>query len=843
MEEGDIFTGFKEPEEEAPVVNLNPQAAQGPSRALAMWLLHFLLFVQAVFHISDNALTYFIKFFKVFFSVLGRYCKISAEIAECLPSSLYQAKSYIDTPKFRKYVVCKKCHRIYFFSDCVEGPRTAHISKTCPFQNFPMHPHERMRMPCGTILLKSVELASGVTYLYPRLTYCYLGLEVSLQHLLLRRDFYKDCELWRSRQTDEGMLRDIYDGKIWSEFQPFLSEPGNFAVMLNMDFFQPYKHVQYSLGAIYLTILNLPRGTRNKSNNVILVGLIPGPHEPQHDINSFLEPLVNDLQQFWTGIELNVHSLNCKKKIRCALVCIACDLPAGRKTCGFLNYNARFGCSRCWKQFSGGVGSMDYSGFDRENWRQRTGPEHKQLACRLLSKKTKSDRNVAESQSGCRYSVLLELPYFDAPRMLIIDPMHNLFLGSAKHFLKSILIGREIISESQFHVLQQRVDSMCVPPDIGRIPYKIRSGFSSFNADQWKNWVVYFSLIAMHDVLSNDILECWRHFVQACRVLSTKQISLENIQLGDAHLIQFCKRTQRLFGKESITPNMHMHCHLRSCIIDFGPLHGFWLYAFERYNGLLGAMPHNNHSIEVQIMNRFLRDNEVFRTVLPDEFSDEFQSLFPKHMHASGSLADTLTLDRPFRGTGWTIDSPGLHVDLPLNCSRRVFDQTQMDFFMELYTDLYKVSRSSLVLSSTFQEYSSAKLNGKQFGTYRTRTASSSVAIAVWDSNLFGPSPMMSTTSTSTTVCRAVRIHSFCKHVVTIDGETKTHLLVSLSWFRIHPKHGEFGKPTTVWYSDFFESFGIYSIIPVQLLQSRTVSIIDRLNEESVIFVCPCIDS
>ena len=95
-----------------------------------------------------------------------------------------------------------------------------------------------------------------------------------------------------------------------------------------MDFFQPYKHVQYSLGAIYLTILNLPRGIRNKSN-VILVGLIPGPHEPQHDINTFLEPLVSDLLQFWSGIELDV---NCKVKIRCALVCVACDLPAGRKT-------------------------------------------------------------------------------------------------------------------------------------------------------------------------------------------------------------------------------------------------------------------------------------------------------------------------------------------------------------------------------------------------------------------------------------------------------------------------------------------------------------------------------
>ena len=78
-----------------------------------------------------------------------------------------------------------------------------------------------MRRPCGTVLLKSVELASGAKYLYPRLTYCYLGLEVSLQSLLQRPNFYESCNLWQSRQANEGVLRDVYDGKIWSDFQNY----------------------------------------------------------------------------------------------------------------------------------------------------------------------------------------------------------------------------------------------------------------------------------------------------------------------------------------------------------------------------------------------------------------------------------------------------------------------------------------------------------------------------------------------------------------------------------------------------------------------------------------------
>ena len=59
---------------------------------------------------------------------------------------------------------------------------------------------------------------------------------------------------------------------------------------------------------------------------------------------------------------------------------------------------------------------MDFSGFDRENWCLRTGSEHKQLATNNQSKITKSDRDATESVRGCRYSVLLNLPYFDAPK-------------------------------------------------------------------------------------------------------------------------------------------------------------------------------------------------------------------------------------------------------------------------------------------------------------------------------------------------------------------------------------------------------------------------------------------
>ena len=101
------------------------------------------------------------------------------------------------------------------------------------------------------------------------------------------------------------------------------------------------------------------------------------------------------------------HSM--KKKIRSALLCVACDLPAGRKVCGFLGHNASLGCSCCLKAFPGTVGSMDFSGFNRDTWKLRNGSDHAKITRKLLEYNTQSFLNDAEKACGGRYSVLTQL--------------------------------------------------------------------------------------------------------------------------------------------------------------------------------------------------------------------------------------------------------------------------------------------------------------------------------------------------------------------------------------------------------------------------------------------------
>ena len=104
--------------------------------------------------------------------------------------------------------------------------------------------------------------------------------------------------------------------------------------------------------------------------------------------------------------------------------------------------------------------------------------------------------------------------------------MHNLFLGTAKHVM-SLWKDREIIKKEHFTIIQDRVDNLNVPMDIGRIPSKIESAMAGLTADQWKNWTCIFSLYILHDILPRDHLHCWWLFVQACYIVCQPIISKE----------------------------------------------------------------------------------------------------------------------------------------------------------------------------------------------------------------------------------------------------------------------------------------------------------------------------
>lgn len=127
------------------------------------------------------------------------------------------------------------------------------------------------------------------------------------------------------------------------------------------------------------------------------------------------------------------------------------------------------GCSKCNHAFERHGDRTNYTGFDCNSWETRSSEEHKRDALRSKNAATATERKEIEKETGARYSELHRLPYYDPIRMHTIDPMHNLYLRTAKHiFVTRIDIG--VLSSENLSEIDARMNNIKLPTDIGRIP-------------------------------------------------------------------------------------------------------------------------------------------------------------------------------------------------------------------------------------------------------------------------------------------------------------------------------------------------------------------------------------
>jgi hypothetical protein len=182
---------------------------------------------------------------------------------------------------------------------------------------------------------------------------------------------------------------------------------------------------------------------------------------------------------------------------------------------------------------------------------------------------------------------------------------------------------------------------------------------------------------------------------------------------------------------------------------------------------------------------------------------------------------------------------------LPSCRSKYVLDLTQQQQLQELYAKYYTTSLSpnDIDMPSTCWKYTSVTFQGKVLGCHNSRSNSSSIVAAMWRNNLFGfpLSSIVEDLIPGNQLLRPARINSILLHRPLINGEPHTILLVHLSWYKFHPRMLKLGKPITVWCSTVCEIDGIHSIVPIQVVHSRTVTLVTDLDGESVLIMCPCI--
>ncbi|KAF8714277.1 hypothetical protein RHS03_00368, partial [Rhizoctonia solani] len=305
-----------------------------------------------------------------------------------------------------------------------------------------------------------------------------------LKAILSRPGIWKAIDEHRQHLQQEGRapetLEDIQHRNVWinltKEGQPFLDGTNNIGLILMCDWFQPNScqgTPSYSTGVISLCIANLPPHLRVQPENKIVVGVTPGPHEPNVDtINNFLEPMVHKLMLLWDeSISIDNPDNSIARDVCAALVACACNSPATCKVGGFPGTGGTYPCTACW------VSHKELHIFDQK-FPQRTQHKHK-IAAKAYSKlpnkaqqqKFLTNKFEQGRPGGYQPSILLNLPYWNPKKMVIINPMHCLFLGLVDWQFHTIWVEmKHLCPGKELNELQEMVQSTLWPQHCGRPP-------------------------------------------------------------------------------------------------------------------------------------------------------------------------------------------------------------------------------------------------------------------------------------------------------------------------------------------------------------------------------------
>ena len=181
--------------------------------------------------------------------------------------------------------------------------------------------------------------------------------------------------------------------------------------------------------------------------------------------------------------------------------------------------------------------------------------------------------------------------------------------------------------------------------------------------------------------------------MQSCVIISSYSIRESDTRSAHLFLGQFCHQFERLYGEASCTFNMHLHMHLNKTLLDFGPAHASWCYAFQRYNDILGSYFSNNRSIEPQIMQRFSEHQAIYEDIA----FEKFKSILPRNQQQedrSRTISNSLFLlhysNDPLETIetfAWTKD---MNAILPLPpFFEEIFSTEEADQLSNLYHQLY----------------------------------------------------------------------------------------------------------------------------------------------------------
>lgn len=356
--------------------------------------------------------------------------------------------------------------------------------------------------------------------------------------------------------------------------------------------------------------------------DVLLVGSYFGSGKPSDEEKSsreYLTPFVTEVLEILNdgGImfENEIYDLEFRAFVM--------DAPARAFIMNTLMYSGYHSCTKCTIEGMRIANRMIFHGVDHE----------------LRTNFTFRNRIHSNHHHSNDVTMIERLP-IDCVKAVVIDPMHNIYLGLQKQLLHLWICDKKkpySISAKNIRLLSQRIVNIAhqLPSEFCKKPRHFKF-LKRFKATEFRQFSLYTLIIVLEGLLP---LKYYNHFLKfhcAIRILSTPGDCIRNNTLASELLTDFVKEFGVLYGYHNLSFNVHSLMHLSNDIMHFNcPLEGYSAFKFENFLQYLKKLSRNNYRVLEQIRNRF------FEKFLVNDYQGDFKKQIKKNKTDKfGNLTD-----------------------------------------------------------------------------------------------------------------------------------------------------------------------------------------------------------
>jgi hypothetical protein len=161
----------------------------------------------------------------------------------------------------------------------------------------------------------------------------------------------------------------------------------------------------------------------------------------------------------------------------------------------------------------------------------------------------------------------------------------------------------KVISLEVMKTIQNDIARTTLPSWLERPPPNFGSpSHGKLKADHWRTVCTVSLIITLVRLWGREDCPEWekkmlRNFLDlviAVKTATKRSVSAEQIERYEFYMTRYLKTLRDLYSDSHFVPNHHLSLHLPRCLRDFGPVHAWWSFPFERYNGVISRLNTNN---------------------------------------------------------------------------------------------------------------------------------------------------------------------------------------------------------------------------------------------------------